>query len=531
MIGSQDRSEPRHLHALLWKAVLIAAAVTAIPVAWLVFSALVRIEPMHVGLKIRKTGLDLPDGAMAAPGPDHKGIVEHELLPEGWHLVNPYTYETVVMRQVEVPAGKVGIKIRQFGKPLHQEAGQTLAGPGQKGVEKDILRPGRYAINTMLYGIEMADAVSIPAGYVGVMTRLAGREAVNPNLFVVPEGERGPQPKTLPPGTHYLNPYEIQVFPVDMRSHRFDMIGQDAVEFLSKDGFQIKMEATVEWLIHATRVPHVFVEYVDDRISRPGANPGEEVIKCIVEKVLLPNARAFSRLEGSRHSAREFISGETRQQFQDKFFKGLQNACTSQGIDVRSALVRRIEPPKAIADPIREREIAIRQRERLAQEMEREKQQKLLAKTVKLQERMKLIKQAEADVSVAITHADRQMEVALIEANRKLEVARLELQAARNQADAVLSKGQASADVLLLKNKAEAAGIRSARSAFGDGEAYARYLFLRKVAPAIKQVISNTEGPFLDIFRTFSANRTASPPEGRASGAAPAGRPSTAGAR
>ena len=501
-----------HLTQLLWRAVGLAAALSLMPVFYLVWGGLVEVDQGHMAILIKKTGIDLPDGAIAAPTPDHKGV-QQLMLPEGWHVVNPYTYDTLVVPQVEIPSGKVGVRTRLFGEPIPPD--QVLADEGERGVEREILKPGKYAVNTLLYKVDLADAVNIPSGHVGVATRVSGKKPKESNVFVVEEGERGVQPKTFPPGTHYLNPFEYWVVPIDMRSHRFDMHDENVVEFLSKDGFQIRMEASVEWFIDPAAVANVFVEYVDARALKEGANVSDEVIKCIVETVLLPNARAFSRIEGSRHLARDFISGETRQVFQDAVLKGLKAACKNQGIVIQTALVRKTEPPKAIADPIREREIAIRQRERIEQEMEREKQQKQLAMSVKLQERMKLVKQVEADVAVAITEAERQKDVALIDASRKLEVAKLELEAAKNQAAAKMSAGQAAADVLILRNKAEATGIKNARSAFGDGESYVRYLFLKKVAPAMQTVVSNTDGPFVDVFRAFAPKAGAAPAPAR----------------
>lgn len=490
-----------NLNQLLWRFVGVAAVASLLPVLWFVWEGLVEVHQSHVAILIRKTGLDLPDGDIAAPSPGHKGI-QAVPLPEGWHFLNPYTWETKVVPQIEVPGGKVGILTRYFGDP--PPPGVALAKDGQKGIVPEVLKPGRYAINTLLYGVELFDAVNIPAGHVGVVTRVTGPEPKNPNVFVVEAGERGVQPKTLPAGTEYLNPYESRVCPVDMRSHRFDMADKHVVEFLSKDGFQITMEASVEWLIDPLQVGKVYVEYVDKRIMEEKVNAGEAVIECIVEKVILPNARAFSRIEGSRHEAQQFISGDTRQEFQNRMLTGLKDACAKQGILIRSALVRKTEPPREIADPIRQREIAIRLREKLAQDMEREKQQKKNAITTKLQERVRMVKAAQADVAVAITEANRQKQVAEIEASRKYEVALLELKATRNQAEAKKLGGEAAAEVVRLRNAAEASGIRNARMAFGDGEQYVRYLFLKKVAPAMREVVSNTEGPFVEMFKPFA---------------------------
>jgi uncharacterized membrane protein YqiK len=166
--------------------------------------------------------------------------------------------------------------------------------------------------------------------------------------------------------------------------------------------------------------------------------------------------------------------------------------------------VRDTIPPVDIANPIKQREIAIRMREQYTQEKERERQQKLLSMEEKMKERKQLVNQMEADVSVMVTAAKQEKEVALIEMNRKLDVAKLQMQAAKNQAEATVAEGRARADIILYKNAAEAQGLRNAAAAFGDGDTYVRYVVALKLAPAMQYVLSNTEGPFMELFRRLT---------------------------
>ena len=57
-----------------------------------------------------------------------------------------------------------------------------------------------------------------------------------------------------------------------------------------------------------------------------------------------------------------------------------------------------------------------------------------------------------------------------------------------------------------LENAAQAAGWKQAVSAFqGDGQRYARYVLLEKLAPAYRQIMANTaDSPIMDIFKTFA---------------------------
>jgi regulator of protease activity HflC (stomatin/prohibitin superfamily) len=458
-----------------------------------VVSGVMNVEPKKMAILIRKTGEVPPNGSIIARTEDQKGIV---LKPatEGLYWKNPYTWDWVIIEKVEIPQGKLGVLIRQHGDDL--PLGEIIAGEGQKGILPEPLKPGRWPVNTLVHKVVKYDAVEVPPGYVGVVTMLAGKKPGDSNLFVVKEGEKGVQQRTLPAGTYYPNPFVKRIDVVDLRAHRFDMQGTDAIRFPSSDGFPITMVGTIEWYIAQNKVPEVYVKYVDKR----------DVITCIVEKIILPNARAFSRIEGSKHLARDFISGVTRQKFQDAFLVGLQTACGKQGIIIKSALVRDTVPPDEIANPIRRREIAIREREKYGQEKDREIQEKQLSMETKLMARKTEVKDAEARVSIAVTKAKENQRVALIDAKRKLEVAKLELKAAKDQASALVEKGRAEADVILYNNKAKAAGIKAAREAFGDGATYVQYLYFQKIAPALTYILSNTEGPFADIFKKFAQN-------------------------
>ena len=100
--------------------------------------------------------------------------------------------------------------------------------------------------------------------------------------------------------------------------------------------------------------------------------------------------------------------------------------------------------------------------------------------------------------------AQQEYEVALTQARQQLAVAKLRLEAAQQQADATVARGQAEANVILLKKQAEAEPLRQQIAAFGGGDAYARYFFYQRIAPSIKSILSNTEGPFADLFKQFA---------------------------
>lgn len=447
---------------------------------------------------IRKTGTNLPSGHIIATKPGTKGI-QLKLYPEGWHFLNPYVWEAKIIRKIEVPEGKVGVVTRLFGTDLPR--GQVIAGKGQKGILRKVLRPGRYALNPYAYQVRLYPKISVRPGHLGVVVMVSGNNPKNPNTFVTQPGERGVQAKTLEVGDYYINPFIRRIVPVDVRAHKSELSGRGSISFPSNDGFQITMDATIEWYINRDRVSDVFVKYVDTKNS---------VISNIIQKIILPYARSFSRLEGSNYLAREFIGGKTRQRFQEAFLKGMQKACAKQGVVIRSALIKNVVPPKAIVDPIKAREITVRKREQYIQQMEREKQQKKLSIEQAMQYRSTTLNQSQADVSVAITQASQIKEVAIINAKKKLRYAKLRLLAAKNLIRILLAQGSAKAKVIELQNKARAAGLRRSVQAFGSGDAFVRYLYYQRLASSFTHVLSNTNGPFLDIFK--DVGRQVTPP-------------------
>jgi regulator of protease activity HflC (stomatin/prohibitin superfamily) len=90
--------------------------------------------------------------------------------------------------------------------------------------------------------------------FIWVKVSLVGADPITGNVterntFTVSEGPKGVLSATLDPGTYYLNPYLYNVAEIKLQSQRFELSGEDAIEFLTVDGFAIKVEGTLEYAI------------------------------------------------------------------------------------------------------------------------------------------------------------------------------------------------------------------------------------------------------------------------------------------
>lgn len=431
-----------------------------------------------------------------APGSTRFQGVMYEPLPPGRYFYDPFFWHRKVVPLERVEDGEVGVKVRKYGAPL--PPGKVVATTAlERGPLAEVLPPGDHAVNPHAYAVVRVPGVRIPPGSVGVQRLLSGNTPDDPNVWVVGDGELGVQPNVLQPGYHRINPYLKRVDLIDTRSKTLDLRDADAIRFPSKDSFEIVLEATVEYAIRQDRAPYVYVAIGDHN--------------DVADKVILPFARSLARIEGSKLLAREFISGERREAFQQSVFEGLRDLCGEQGIEIRATPIRRIEPPEEIARPISDRQIATQQINRFRNEIEVAVAQAELVTQEELQKQNKAIGQANREVVTVVKQAQQSQAVALTEASKRLEVAKLRLESAKEEAAAIRSRGEADAEIVLLRAKAEAEPLRDAIRAFGGGESYAQFFFYQKLGPSLKAILASTDGPFADIFRSLATQEGAAP--------------------
>ena len=426
---------------------------------------------------------------------DYMPGIQYEVRREGRYFISPIHYQTMMVPATQIKAGQYGVRIRKYGRPL--PPGKVVATTDDEaGPVAGTLEPGRHDINPFAYDVQVFPQIIVPEGWLGVLTNLSGPDPKNPNEYVVQPGERGVLAETIGPGTYRnLNPYQTRVDLVDARSQKFDITGDDAIEFPSWDGFNIHLEATVEWAIYPERAPWVMVEIGD--------------LEDVVNKVIKPYATSLARIQGSKLTARDFIG--SREEFQRRWFTDLQHQCREQGVLIKSATVRELKPPERVRMIIRQRELADQTIKRYDNEIAEAVAKAQLVEQEELAKQNSAVGEANKEVVTVTTMAEQSAAVAITEANQRLQVAQFDLDSSRKQAEAILSLGKADAQVVLFGYQAEAEPLGAAVLAFGDGYTYARNQFLQKVAPSIKSVLTNTDGPFAEVFRAFQAPGSTTP--------------------
>jgi SPFH domain / Band 7 family len=495
------------------------------------------VGPDEALMVINKFGDPLPSDKIVVPTDDnhYKGIQE-EIRGPGRYFLNPVEYDWKVVPLVNIPAGdpeqwawdetgkikdastlpKVGIVTLKQGKTA--PPGMEVVDRGYKGVQKEVLTPGTYKINPQEYEVTLADAVVVPPGSVGVVTRLvgdsgevdyapavAGAATTQPgddssiSRLVVGATQRGILKDVIQPGIYYLNPRMVMVTFVTVG---YDAISLDhttntGVTFYSSDGYQVEADFTVVWGRTPADAPNI--------VSRIGG------IDRVRENVIEPAMKAACQNEGGRYSAKQLIQGSTRSEFQDALSNSLEQQVHSRNLHILLALIRNIAIKDNSGNDATGGLLATIQQANIERERDLTNQQKTAtaATQARLDQTLKLVDVAretvtsDTGVKVANIGADGAKQAAEIEAQQELDVASIDLEVAKLDAQRTQILGKADADVAKLKNSAEAAGNKMLIDAFGSPQAYNLYVFAQNFAPTELRLIFAGNGTFWTDLKTF----------------------------
>lgn len=188
--------------------------------AWMWLFCRFYVGPDEMAVVTAKTGTPLPPGQLLAKT-GQQGI-QADPLAEGRHFRNPVFYDWEVIPAILIPAGKVGIVTAKVGDELPE--GVFIAEEGQKGIRRGVLGPGKYRLNPYGYSVEIVDAISIPIGYVGVITSLSGEQPKDGEF--AERGQKGVRRDILQPGLYYVNPKELKVDVLEIGVNQVSLLGK-----------------------------------------------------------------------------------------------------------------------------------------------------------------------------------------------------------------------------------------------------------------------------------------------------------------
>ena len=482
----------------------------------------ITIPAGSVGVVTSKTGKELAAGEILAPDEDSKGVWRRVLGP-GTYRLNPGGYDIKVISAINIPIGYAGVVTSLTGKPAPK--GQ-FAGPGEKGVREKILQPGLYYVNPRAYQVDVVEVGMNQVSIVGksgtvVLTKAQSTSANglaelqqntlsaqnakradymnrNADLGIVAQSdaarlsqsqaassmkrqspvaggkrkERQQAAKAPPPSA------AVPAAPVS-DSVAFGM--NQFVQFPSSDGFAIMLDMTVEFELMPESISRIYMLYGD--------------LPAVVSKIILPQILSVSRMKGSGYKAREFIDGEGRQKFQKEMTDELVKILGEKSILVRNAIVRHVEVPSDILQPIQETSIAKEQDLTNKTQQETAKKQAKLNTELAMVDQRKRETEQETEKITATIAAEMRKDVASIAADAQLQVAEINLNAAKIQAEIARTRGEAEAKAKFLVENEKALGAKRRADVFKDAGTLADLQFVDSLSPNLSiRVLHSGEG-------------------------------------
>jgi regulator of protease activity HflC (stomatin/prohibitin superfamily) len=403
-------------------------------------------------------------------------------------------WETRLVQDTIVHPGEVAVVSSKMGTDL--TGGQFLVDGDldettQKGILRQVFGPGTYRINNYAYNVEVikektiqsgtqtkhAGWVSIPTGYVGVVTNLTD----NPSTKTA----AGIQDQVLQPGLYPINPDEQHVDIIGVgfteKSIKSNLLSQNGkpllddsgepavmdddsgITYPSNDGFRIHMDFTAVWGIMPEQAANVIRKFGN--------------LDAVETKVLVPQIESICRNKGSSLGAVDLLVGETRQKFQEDVSSTFHKILEDKGLTLLHGFVRNIHIPQEVRKPIQDKFIA--------DELKLTREQELLTARTEA-----IFREAEKKVELETERINaetlKKSAQAMAEGNKKAEETKAETtkliavvarKTAELEAEASLTLGKSKAGAKQLEAEAKSELFRLAVDSFGSGSAYNQWVF------------------------------------------------------
>jgi uncharacterized membrane protein YqiK len=363
-----------------------------------------------------------------------------------------------------------------------QDAEAFLAMGGRRGKQLQVLTDGTFFINRWFATVELKQKTLIPIGFVGVVVSYYGSKGadVTGTGFrygeQVEAGQRGVWRDALPPGKYALNPYALKVELVptvnfvlrwitgQVEAHQYDK-DLTSIELITADGYEPTLPLSL--------VLHIDYEKASRVVQRFGD------VKRLITQTLDPILTAYFRDVAQSSSMLDLLTH--REDIQKRATEQLGHRFVEYDINCVAVLIGRpesvvlgpdkIDPIERLFDQLRQRRLAEEQKATFLKQEEAAARLKALNEAQATAAKQTELTQTHIDIEVSANKG----EAALAEAQRlaKRDIARAEGESrsraiqAQGDREAAIARAEGEARSKELLGKAEGARIEMT----GQGEA------------------------------------------------------------
>jgi uncharacterized membrane protein YqiK len=352
-----------------------------------------------------------------------------------------------------VQANQVGLVTAKDGLPLpagelvaahvdnhndFQDAEAFLRSGGQRGPQFDLLKPGTYYINALMFDVQLDSVAIVERGEVAVLVSNVGPEPqigdadarLSPaqERYVVPTGFRGIQRDVAGPGVYYLNrwayiayiipttnltvdwaeetvvPDGVEPDPQTVASKRVQLFNPLAV--ISRDGFEMKVSVKVIIRVRPDQAPLM--------VAKIGS------VQNLVDHVIHPMIDSSFRNQASSTEAMAFM--QDRAVEQEKAELRAREELEKYHVELVRVLISQILLPQELMS-IHTRRVIAAQQQAMFVEQQKSEQERIATENTRAQAD-KQIELVAAQIGVQVAEQNRQKTI--IEAEGRARAIELE---------------------------------------------------------------------------------------------------------
>src|SRR3984893_16216815 len=380
------------------------------------------------------------------------------------------------------------------GHDNFQDGHEFIDGKGQRGPQKDILLPGAYYINPLLFKVILETAKEIKPGEVAVIVSNNGKDPSDdirrqmaakvrermereekkqatqsaPHLdkadadeiknellsgdpadrrldegaheaYVVPEGYRGIQETVVGPGRYYVNTLAITPIVIPTTNQTVEWTSGEVVntfnpfEVISKDGFTMQLEVRVVFRVKPEDAPFM--------VAKIGG------IERLIQNVMHPLIDSIFRNQASESSAMAYL--QNRHEEQERAEARVRAHLLKYHVDVVNVLICHIHLPEELMKTQTEKILAEQRQNMYNAQREAEEKRIQLERTKSQADNQKDLMGATVGVEIAGKRAEQ----------RKAE--------GEGEAHYILQTGKAEAEKVRLMGEAQGVAYHEQVNALG----------------------------------------------------------------
>ena len=359
---------------------------------------------------------------------------QKDLLLPGTYYVNPLLFKVILEKAGEVKPGEVAVIVSNVGKDPSDEIRKQMAAKVRERLEQEkqeqIERAGEH-VSDVLAALEDSMQEGDPLD-----KRLdqGAHEA-----YVMPDGFRGIQERVVGPGKYYVNTLAVSPIIIPTTNQTVEWTGEEVqgtfnpFEVISKDGFAMQLEVRVVFRVKPEDAPFM--------VAKIGG------IERLIQNVMHPLIDSIFRNQASESSAMAYL--QNRHEEQERAEARVRAHLLKYHVDVVNVLICHIRLPEELMKTQTEKILAEQRQSMYNAQREAEE------KRIQL-ERIK----AQADNQNALMEATVGVEIS----GKRAEQRKAE---ADGEAHYILATGKAEAEKMRLMGEAQGVAYHEQVNALG----------------------------------------------------------------